>query len=676
METTVEPQAQRRLTLVAWFGVIWGVILIARLFHLHVLEHDSLRLVAKSQQEHQVDVPAARGTIYSGGEGGGPLALSVPIRRVAINPLRVQDGGELFVSTVLNGLLGVDADALAKEIHEAKYPSDGGPRKGYLVVKEDVTNEEINRLRQSKLDIFTIENAYRREYPKGSLAAHILGWVNREGHGDAGIERGLEQELAGVPGRMHMLRDSRNRDYYGEVVNEEKPEPGLHITLTIDEAIQYAAEKALKTAIEEEHAPSGTVVVLNPKTGDILAMASYPSFDPREKPQNDNEMLERMNLTISAPFEPGSVFKAITVAAALETTRLRPESIINCGNGIIKLPGRIVHDHDAYSALPMTMVLAKSSNIGAINIGLTVRNQPMYEYMRKFGFGDKTNIPLPGESGGKVHPVRDWTAASMGSIAMGHEMMATPLQLAQAFGIIANNGFLVRPRIVKARTNATTGKKELLPVAQAENRIKPETAIELRRMLEQVVLEGTGKLARLKKGYTVAGKTGTAQMVDARTGKYLHRYNSSFVGFAPVADPQIVVAVTINGSYKYGGVTAGPVFREVAGAALRTLGVQKDLIEEEPAAKPEPEPRREPVARPQLAVNNPAPQPEPAPIDPALVNGPKVPDFQGLTMRAVLAKSANEGWQVEAVGRGIARVQEPTPGTPVSSKRVRVVFRP
>ena len=228
------------------------------------------------------------------------------------------------------------------------------------------------------------------------------------------------------------------------------------ITLTIDEAIQYAAEKALKTAIEEEHAPSGTVVVLNPKTGDILAMASSPSFDPREKPQNDDEMLERMNLTISAPFEPGSVFKAVTVAAALETTRLRPETIINCGNGIIKLPGRVVHDHDAYSALPMTMVLAKSSNIGAIHIGLTVHNQPMYDYMRKFGFGDRIGIPLPGESGGKIHPVRDWTAASMGSIAMGHEMMATPLQLAQAFGIIANNGFLVRPRIVKARTNANT----------------------------------------------------------------------------------------------------------------------------------------------------------------------------------------------------------------------------
>ena len=661
METMVEPQAQRRLTLVAWFGILWGVVLIARLIQLHVIEHETLRLAAAAQQEHLVDIPAARGSILSGGEGGGPLALSIPVRRVAINPLRIPEGGESFVTSVLEQLLGLNAETLLDGIQAARKT-----RNGYLVIREDATAEEISRLRRSKLDIFTFEDTYRREYPKGTLAAHVLGWVNREGHGDAGIERGMEADLAGVPGRMHMYRDSRNRDYDGEVFNEERPEPGYNITLTIDEAIQHAAEQALKKAVEDEGVPSGTVVVLNPKTGDILAMASYPFFDPRVKPQNDNEMLERMNLTISAPFEPGSVFKAITIAAALETTGLRPETIINCGNGLIRLPGRVVHDHDAYSALPMTMVLANSSNIGAINIGLTVGNKRMFAYMQKFGFGDKVGIHLPGESGGEVHPVRDWTAASMGSIAMGHELSATPLQLAQAFGILANNGLLVRPRIVKARTHSGTGKKEILPPAAPEQRIKPETAIELRRMLEQVVLSGTGKAARLKKGYTVAGKTGTAQMVDQRTGKYIHRYNSSFIGFAPVADPAIVVAVTINGSHKYGGVTAAPVFREVTGSALRTLGIDKDLIEEEPPAKTPPAVRAEPVAPPQLAVAH----PEPAPA------GPRVPDFQGLTMRAVMTKSMAEGWQVETVGSGIARAQEPLPGSAVpSEKRVRVLFR-
>jgi cell division protein FtsI (penicillin-binding protein 3) len=670
METMVEPQAQRRLTLVAWSGVLWGVILIARLIQLHVFEHENLRLAAAKQQEHTVAVAAARGTIFSGGEGGGPLALSVPVRRVVINPLRIRQGGEVFVASVLEQLLGVNPENVLAEIREARNPGGDRPRGGYLVIREDATEEEIRRLRDSKLDIFTFEDKYRREYPKGSLAAHVLGWVNSEGRGDAGLERGLEDELAGIPGRMHKLRDSRNRDYYGKFVNEETPEPGVNVTLTIDEAIQHAAEKTLKEAIEKEGAPSGTVVVLNPKTGDILAMASYPFFDPRERPKNDDDMLERMNLTISAPFEPGSVFKAVTVTAALETTNLRPGTIINCGNGIIRLPGRVVHDHDSYSALPMTMVLANSSNVGAINIGLTVGNKGMYAYMEKFGFGDRVGVSLPGESGGRIHPVRDWTAGSMGSVAMGHELMATPLQLAQAFGILANNGILVRPRLVKSRHHGSTGKREIVPVSAGEQRIKAETAIELRRMLEQVVLAGTGKEARLKKGYTVAGKTGTAQMVDTRTGKYIHRYNSSFVGFAPVADPAIVVAVTINGSYKYGGVTSAPIFREVTGAALRTLGVSQDLIEEEPAVKPDPEPRREPVTRPQLAaITGP-------PVDPALVEGPRVPDFQGMTMRAVLAKSAAEGWRVETIGRGIARGQEPVPGTMVpAEKRVRVLFR-
>ena len=669
METMVEPQAQRRLTLVAWFGVLWGVILIARLIQLHVIEHENLRLVAIRQQEHIVDVVAARGTIFSGGAGGGPLALSVPVRRVAINPLRIPEGGEPFVASVLEQLLGLNAESVLANIKKAR-----AARNGYLIIREDASPEEIVRLKRSKLDIFTFEDTYRREYPKGSLAAHALGWVNSEGRGDAGIERGLENELTGIPGRMHKLRDSGNRDYYGTIVNEEKPEPGMNITLTIDEAIQYAAEKALREAIEKEGAPSGTVVVLNPKTGDILAMASYPFFDPRERPKSKDDMLGRMNLTISAPFEPGSVFKAITVAAALETTNLRPETIINCGNGIIRLPGRIVHDHDSYSALSMTMVLAKSSNIGAINIGIAVGNKRMYSYMEKFGFGDVIGVSLPGESGGKIHPVRDWTAGSMGSVAMGHELSATPLQLAQAFAILANNGVLVRPRLVKSRRHPGTGKTEIVPVAAGERRINANTAIDLRRMLEQVVLVGTGTAARLKKGYTVAGKTGTAQMVDARTGKYIHRYNSSFVGFAPVADPAIVVAVTINGSYKYGGVTSAPIFREVAGAALRTLGISKDLIEVDPVVKPSPEPevRRESVPPSQLAsVNPPAADPEPAPVV-----GPRVPDFQGMTMRAVLAKSAAEGWRVETVGSGLARGQEPVPGTVVpAEKRVRVLFR-
>ncbi|MBM3786387.1 MAG: hypothetical protein FJW30_18665 [Acidobacteria bacterium] len=663
METTVEPRAQKRLAVVAWLTLIWGGILVARLIQFQVVEHDALKAQAQRQQEHVVEIQAPRGAILSGGEGGGPLALSVPVRRIIMNPLRIPEGAEPFAVEMLHQLLGSDAAALTGAIAEARKN-----RRGYLLVSEDATEEQIKRLRSSKLDIFTFERGHKREYPKGKLAAHLIGWVNFEGRGDAGLERALQDELQGVAGRMRMMKDARGRDYDGEVINEEKPEPGVSVTITIDEAIQHAAEDALRRAVEKERVPSGTVVVLNPKTGDILAMASYPVFDPRDKVHSEADMMRRVNLAVAGAFEPGSVSKAVTAAAALETTRYRPESTVLCGNGLIRLAGRVIHDHDPYSALSMTMVLAKSSNIGAINLGLAAGNDNMYEYLGRFGIGERVGLGLPGESPGVVYPVREWTPSSMGSVAMGHEFMATPMHLAQAFAIIANNGALVRPRIVKARQRPG-GEKQWIPLAPPEQRIKPETAIDLRRMLEQTVLAGTGKGARVK-GYTVGGKTGTAQIPDPNTGKYLHRYNSSFVGFAPVADPAIVVSVTLNGSYKYGGENSAPVFAEVAAAALRTLGVKKDLPDEDQPAKPE---SAEPPAQAPLQVAE--TKPEPMPETP-IANGQRVPDFSGMTLRRVMEKSMSEGWNVQPVGQGLARAQEPPAGTLVPpAHRIRVVFR-
>jgi cell division protein FtsI (penicillin-binding protein 3) len=664
MDTTVEPRALRRLTLVLWLTAGWSLIIIARLAQLQILEHESLRQMAIRQQEQRVEIKAPRGTIYSGGLGGGPLALSIPVHRVAINPSRIPEKGEAFVANVLHGLLGLDAAQLEADILEARKSAK---HYGYLVIREDATPQEIERLKRSKLDIFTFEQAYRREYPKGTLASHVLGRVNFDGHGDAGVELSLDEELHGVPGRVVKLRDSRNRAYHDEIYQNERPEPGTHIYLTIDEAIQYAAEEALRKAVLSEGVPSGTIVVMSPKTGEIKAMASYPPFDPAAPMKDDSELLSRMNLAVSVPFEPGSVFKAVTVAAALETTDLRPTDIINCGNGVYRFPGRVIHDHDPYSALSVVDVLAQSSNIGAVRIALKAGNEAMYLYMRKFGFGERTGIPLPHESPGLVHPLRDWGESSIGSVAMGHELMATPLQLAQAFSIIANNGVLVRPRLIKARQKGN-GAVVPVPAEPGELRIQPETAIELRRMLEQVVLNGTGKSARVKR-YLVGGKTGTAQMIDPVTKKYIHRYNSSFVGMAPLTDPEIVVSVTLNASYKYGGVTSAPVFAEVATVALRTLAVRQDLSEEAlpPVNKP---------SNPILQMASTAqPAVEPVQDGSELVEGPRVPDFTGMTLRAVMEKSASEGWAVETVGRGIARTQNPPPGAFRSSRRIRIVFQ-
>ena len=322
-------------------------------------------------------------------------------------------------------------------------------------------------------------------------------------------------------------------------------------------------------------------MVLNPYNGDILAMANYPAYDPNGAQDGVKETVgARSNLAVATPFEPGSVFKVITLAAALETTNLTPDTMINCGNGTINLFGRVIHDHNRFASLSMADVLAHSSNIGAINIGLKVGEKNLYEYVRRFGFGRKTGIELPGESAGMLRRLSQWEPSSIGSVAMGHEVGATSIQLALAGAIVANGGMRVKPRLILARQKPGGAEERTVP-DKPERVIRPQTAITMRQMMEGVVLHGTGKgLANLR-GYTSGGKTGSAQIYDFKAKAYTHHYNASFLGFAPVANPQIVIAVTLigtsGGSAGYGGPVAAPVFRTVATSALRMLDVPKDL---------------------------------------------------------------------------------------------------
>jgi cell division protein FtsI (penicillin-binding protein 3) len=334
----------------------------------------------------------------------------------------------------------------------------------------------------------------------------------------------------------------------------------------------------------------------------------------------------------------------------------------------------VIRDHHPYSYLPVSDVLAKSSNIGAIQIGLTVGARNLLDYVRRFGFGSGTGLPLPGESSGKVRDLEGWGRTSIGSVAMGHEISATTVQLARAVSAIANGGLLVKPRLVLSMQRAGQA-IEKAPIQPAQRIMRPETAITMRRMMEGVVLHGTGTLARVD-GYTAGGKTGSAQIYDPECRCYKHRYNSSFAGFSPVANPAVVVVVTINGAGVFGGAVAAPIFREVAAAALRLLDVPKDL--------PEPPPPREdePVDFADLAVadlGSPAAKlPEPGiPKRAGALDlwGPMVPDFSGKTMRAVLEESAEKGLPVELVGSGIARAQAPPPGSVLAlGQRVRIQF--
>jgi len=443
---------------------------------------------------------------------------------------------------------------------------------------------------------------------------------------------------------------------------------------------------------------------MNPYNGEILALASYPAFDPNNPPETPQEIAARSNHAVGVPFEPGSCFKVITLSAALETTNLRPNSMINCHGGILTgLPGgRVIHDsHAGMGVVPMSDVLAHSSNIGAIEIGRTVGREKLYDYVKRFGFGDRTGIPLPGESKGRVRPLTKWGSTSLESVSMGQEVSVTTLQLARAVSAVANGGLLVKPRLIMKLGGQTP------PIEPPVRAIKPETAITMRQMMEGVMLVGTGKTMRLD-GYTSGGKTGTAQIFDFATRHYTHTYNGSFMGFAPATNPAVVVVVTVNGTHGlegFGASAAGPVFKTVMTEALRILDVPKDLPDDIPAktqiaqnqkgqsiddvsiadlgsGQPnvlEDSDEDQPAAaapRGNAFVGPIAPGAQPpAPGPTAAPAAGTVPNFRGMTLRAVLTEAAARGLPVQPNGTGVARVQTPPPGAVLHrGERIRVQF--
>jgi cell division protein FtsI (penicillin-binding protein 3) len=704
-----ETQSTRRLRWLLRILLLWVGAIFARLVWLQVIHHDDLLALAQQQQQKMVAIPALRGAIFD--RYGQPLAKTLLAESICINPLRIPDAD--VAADLLARPLGLDRETLYQRIASAKRR-----KSGFMWVKRKVDADAAERVRAMKLEWVEFRQEMRRFYPHGSLASHVVGSVGNVDEedverGNAGIEMAFDEELSGRPGLSRVYTDVKQNAYDSNVAR--KPEPGEDIILTIDPNLQYMAEKELDRRIVTSHAKTGSIVAIDPYTGEILAMANYPRFDSNLPPGPDEPPTARSNLAITTPFEPGSVFKTITLSAALESTNLRPETIINCGNGSINLFGRIIHDHNSYSALSMADVLAKSSNIGAINIGLKVGDRALYEYVRRFGFGQKTGIALPGESAGMLRQLKQWTPSSIGSVAMGHEVSATAVQLAVAGAAIANGGLHVRPQILLARRKQGAPEERIAP-DKPERIIAPETAITMRQMMEGVVLHGTGKgLANLR-GYTSGGKTGSAQIYDLKAHVYTHSYNASFLGFAPVADPKVVIAVTLNGttggSAGYGGPVAAPVFREVAMTALRILDVPKDLPETPSRAAIPPSTisdlsiagvdgppsvwestagsrstssvtpppvhvldKRVDVQGDQVVDQHAEPHSDVDRRSFLAANAPRVPDFRGKSLREVLEESSAAGLQVQVVGSGLAKNQDPAPGAPIPAHAgVKVQF--
>jgi len=661
---------ERRLAWLAGFVLIWGGLILTKLVALQIVHHQDYVRKARARQEQVVELPAQRGAILD--RTGHPLAMSVPTASVFVDPLKVPE-------------LEVASDLLARELHldraelSQRMQAAHDNHRGFLWVKRGITPQEAEDIASLKLDWIHIDTGSERHYPNASLAAHVLGGVDFEENGNGGIEKALEAELHGASGEARILTDVKRRGI-DELVSTEA-HAGATITLSIDENLQFVAEREIAAAVKLHDAVSGSVVVMNPYDGQILALASYPPYDPNLPPENKKDAEARANHAVGVPFEPGSVFKVITLSAALETTKLRPDTPINCHGGVLTLFGRTIHDSHVgvFGFLPMSGVLAHSSNIGAIEIGLTVGKDAMYDYVKRFGFGQKTGIPLAGESKGTLRKLPKWGSTSLASIAMGQEVSVTTLQLARAGSVIANGGMLVKPRLVLKKGDQTS------PIEPPVRVIRPETAITMRQMMEGVVLNGTGKEAKLK-GYTSGGKTGSAQIFDYKTKHYTHTYNGSFMGMAPITNPAVVVVVTLNGTSGvggFGGVVAAPVFRVVASEALRILDVPKDLPDDVPdtntqIAKVQ---TMDDVAdaslgdgEPNILEDRDEDDAAAVPVKPAStpVAG-IVPNFKGMTLRAVLA--AAKGLPVQPDGSGVARLQSPPPGSVLhQGERIRVQF--
>lgn len=691
MEQATDPRITRRVKFVGQIAILWALAIAGRLVWLQVARHEEYTQTALAQHQHVVSIPAARGEISD--RRGDPLAISIQTQSAAVNPQRIKNP-EAFANLV-GGVLDLDPKPLQERILELQQRAQAkGQSRGFLMIKRHISREQAARLKKLWFgEIIEILRDSKREYPNGLLASHVVGSLDAEGNGNTGIEQRLNEELKGRPGRMKVLHDSLQSRYMSWI--EDEGLQGVNLRISIDRSIQHEAERALAQGVAAAHARRGTVVVMDPSNGELLALANYPSFDPRvEKPATREEFEARQNMAVMAPVEPGSVMKMITVTMGLDTGKFQETTPIYCENGAFPRPGRRpIHDAHRYGTLDTAMVLIKSSNIGVTKISLACGARTLYDYLRAFGIGERTGIELPGETRGQLRPFECkhknddwcWSPVSHEYISFGHEVSATALQLARAVSVVANGGLLVQPHLVTGRQRPRPdGSLEEVPLGIPEpyRVLRAETAHTVRRIMQRVVIEGTGKRARLA-GYTSGGKTGSAELFVRGVGWVKNRHNSSFIGFAPVTNPRIVVVVTISDTPLQGGIAAAPVFQQVASNALRILNVPKDDPESD--IKPNqqmPADRMEVVEKPaplQIADQpSPAPESSRASLAPAaeeLIAGPTVPDFLGKPLLAVMRESAARNLPLEIYGSGIARVQFPEPGAILpAGKKVRVQF--
>src|SRR5438445_811367 len=552
-----------RLLIVACLTLVWMTAVLGRLGYLQLFLHSEYMARAHRQQQRVIETTPKRGAIYD--RNMHPLAMSIPVDSAFAVPSEL--GDQQLAARLISGVLGIP-----REVLEARFESSHS----FVWIARKLPPDKKEAVEALNLKGVYFQKENQRIYPKRGLASHVLGFVDLDEKELDGIDYELDGQIRGKSEKIIVMADARQRWVDAE---EALREPGANVVLTLDEKIQYIAERELAAAIAKTHAMAGTVMVMNPNTGEMLGLANWPKFNPNSA--NEARAEARMNRAVAALYEPGSTFKLITLAAAFDQGITRPGEVFDCENGAVYVAGHRIRDHKPFGMLTVADILAQSSDVGAIKIALRLGAPKFYDYIRAFGFGQPTGVDLPGESKGLLRRLENWSAISIGSISMGQEVGVTPIQLISAVSAIANGGMLHKPHVVAE----LRGEKQVVPPegsfapAEPKKVIRPETAATLRRLMEGVILNGTGPLARLD-GWTAAGKTGSAQKIDPATGRYSRtQLIASFTGFAPINNPAVTILVSLDspvGQHE-GGQVAAPVFKRIAEQVLPYLDVPRDV---------------------------------------------------------------------------------------------------
>jgi cell division protein FtsI (penicillin-binding protein 3) len=586
-QTLTAPIRRIRFAYVALIFCAWTVVIAIRLGWLQVVRHSDFVHRAAQQQQRTFEVAPRRGVLYD--RNLRELAVTVQVDSVYAVPSELGDN-RASTAEILSQI--VHADPKDNFTSRQQMLARFNASRGFAWVARRLDPETAERVRELNLKGVYFQKEFKRFYPNNDLAAQVLGYVGTDDVGLGGLEREFDDDMHGAPGHMLTALDAKRHVLGSE---ESQPQPGENLVLTVDANIQYMAERALDAQMEKTKALHGTVVVQDPHTGQILALAISPRFNPNDSRHMDAGALT--NLAVSDVYEPGSTFKLVTYSAALDGANVQPTDIVDCQNGAMTMFGRTLHDDhsDHFGRVTVQYALEHSSDVGAAKMALKMGANKFYGYIRGFGFGDRSGIELPSETRGLLRAPKKWGSTSILSIAIGQEIGVTPVQLVTMVSALANGGVYMPPHILLQSTDEMKGDPRLKPAAfRPENQlpatlpdgshrvITEMTSAKMRMMMQGIVTEGTGKLAALN-GYSSAGKTGTAQKIDVATHTYSHtKLVASFAGFAPVSNPAISVAVVIDTptaggeAAHYGGAASAPVFAEVAQQVLEYLGVPHD----------------------------------------------------------------------------------------------------